>query len=85
MSTHHAHTTARQVVTRPDDLVYFRFGKGGARNMKKVRDIADTKGCTMANVIRELIGRGLADLEAEQAILAAHKGVGASATVNARG
>lgn len=62
---------------RPEDLVYFRFGKAGAGNLQKVRAISEKKGCTMANVIRDLIGRGLADYETEQAIIAAHK----SATV----
>ena len=39
----------------------------------------------IAGVIRELISRGLADLESEQAIIAAHKGGGASAAFNAEG
>lgn len=56
-----------------DDLVYFRFGKSGAANHEKVRAISQFKGCTMANVMREMIGRGLADWEAEQAVIAAHK------------
>lgn len=78
-------TTAQAGKARPEDLVYFRFGKGGAGNLQKVRAIADSKGCTMANVIREMIGRGLVSYEEEQAIIAAHKGGGASAAVNARG
>lgn len=60
--------------TNPDDLVYFRFGKSGAVNLEKVRAISAAKGCTMANVIRDLITRGLDDYETEKAILAAHKG-----------
>lgn len=71
-------TTTKVGNARYDDLVYFRFGKGGAGNLQKVRAIADAKGCTMANVIRNLIGRGLADLETEQAIIAAHKNAGAA-------
>lgn len=70
---------------RAEDLVYFRFGKGGEGNLQKVRALAETKGCTMASVIREMIGRGLVSYEEEQAIIAAHKGGGASAAVNARG
>ena len=70
---------------RAEDLVYFRFGKGGDGNLQKVRALAESKGCTMASVIREMIGRGLVSYEEEQAIIAAHKGGGASAAVNARG
>lgn len=69
-------TTVQAGKARPEDLVYFRFGKGGAGNLQKVRAIADAKGCTMVNVIRDLIGRGIADYEAEQAIIAAHKNAG---------
>lgn len=76
-------TSALPSKARAEDLVYFRFGKGGEGNLQKVRSLAESKGCTMASVIRELITRGLADLETEQAIIAAHKGGGASATVNA--
>ena len=77
----------QQAASKPDDLVYFRFGKQGAENHRKVREIVAARGgsSSIAGVIRELIGRGLADLETEQAIIAAHKGGGASAAVNARG
>ena len=69
------HSTASALTgkARTEDLVYFRFGKSGDRNLQKVRALAESKGCTMASVIRELITRGLADLEMEQAILAAHR------------
>ena len=53
--------------------MYFRFGKSGAEHLEKVREISQSKRCTMANVMREMIGRGLADWEAEQAVIAAHK------------
>ena len=87
MRTQHAPSLASAETrkAKAEDLVYFRFGKGGDGNLQKVRAIAETKGCTMASVIRELISRGLADLESEQAIIAAHKGGGASTAVNARG
>ncbi len=75
--------TAKPSKDRPEDLVYFRFGKAGTSNLLKVRAIADSKGCTMANVIRDLIGRGIADYETEQAIIAAHKGGGTSTAINA--
>ena len=61
------------------DTVYFRFGKSGAANLEKVREMTESKRCTMANVMREMIGRGLADWEAEQAVIAAHKKGGAVA------
>ena len=79
MRTQHtpSHASAQTSKSRAEDLVYFRFGKAGDGNLQKVRAIADTKGCTMASVIRELISRGLADLEMEQAILAAHRHGGA--------
>lgn len=77
----------KQATTKPDDLVYFRFGKQGAENHRKVREIVAARGggSSIAGVIRELIARGLADLETEQAIISAHKGGGASAVVNAGG
>lgn len=70
---------------KPEDLIYFRFGKQGTENHRKVREIVAARGgsSSIAGVIRELIGRGLADLEMEQAIIAAHKGGGALAAVNA--
>ena len=68
-----------------DDLVYFRFGKNGADEHQKVRAISGARGCTMASVIRGLIKRGLADLEMEQAILAAHKSAGATSAMAAGG
>lgn len=79
---HTTPNTAKAGNARYDDLVYFRFGKGGAGNLQKVRVLSETKGCTMASVIRDLIGRGLSNLEEEQAIIAAHKGGGASAAVH---
>lgn len=85
MRSHQAQPVDRQAASKPDDLVYFRFGKQGAENHRKVREIVAARGgsSSIAGVIRELITRGLADLESEQAIIAAHKGGGASATVNA--
>lgn len=87
MRSHQAQPVDRQASPKPDDLVYFRFGKQGAENHRKVREIVAARGgsSSIAGVIRELITRGLADLESEQAIIAAHKGGGASAAVNARG
>ena len=87
MRSHQAQPVDRQASPKPDDLVYFRFGKQGAENHRKVREIVAARGgsSSMAGVIRELISRGLADLESEQAIIAAHKGGGASAVANARG
>ena len=66
-------TKSKQLVK--EDLVYFRFGQrgNGPELQEKVRAITAAKGATMASVIRDLIGRGLADYEAEKAILAAHK------------
>lgn len=75
---HTTQTSAKASNARYDDLVYFRFGKGGAGNLQKVRAHAEAKGCTVASVIRDLIGRGLANLEEEQAIIAAHKSAGAA-------
>ena len=87
MRSHQAPAPAatQQATPKPEDLVYFRFGKQGAENHRKVREIvaARSGSSSIAGVIRELIGRGLADLETEQAIIAAHKGGGASAAVNA--
>lgn len=57
----------------PGDTVYFRFGKNGADSLEQVRKISQEKRCTMANVMRDMIQRGLAVYAAEQAILAAHK------------
>lgn len=87
MRSHQAQPVDRQASSKPDDLVYFRFGKQGAENHRKVREIVAARGgsSSIAGVIRELISRGLADLESEQAIIAAHKGGGASAAINARG
>ena len=87
MRSHQAQPVDRQASPKPDDLVYFRFGKQGAENHRKVREIVAARGgsSSMAGVIRELISRGLADLESEQAIIAAHKGGGASAAFNAEG
>lgn len=87
MSTHQAQPTTQQPSSKPEDLVYFRFGKQGAENYRKVREIVAARGgsSSLVGVIRELISRGLADLESEQAIIAAHKGGGASAVANARG
>lgn len=87
MRSHQAQPAAQQAPPKPDDLVYFRFGKQGAENHRKVRAIVAARGgsSSIAGVIRELISRGLADLESEQAIIAAHKGGAASAAVNARG
>lgn len=87
MRSHQAQPVDRQASSKPDDLVYFRFGKQGAENHRKVREIVAARGgsSSIAGVIRELISRGLADLESEQAIIAAHKGGAASAAVNARG
>lgn len=84
MSPHHT-PAANDRAAKPDDLVYFRFGKQGTENHRKVREIVAARGgsSSIAGVIRELITRGLADLETEQAIIAAHKGGGASAAVNA--
>lgn len=85
MRSHQAPAATQQAASKPDDLVYFRFGKQGVENHRKVREIVAARGgsSSIAGVIRELIGRGLADLETEQAIIAAHKGGGASAAVNA--
>ena len=85
MRSHQTQAIAQQASAKPDDLVYFRFGKQGAENHRKVREIAAARGgsTSIAGVIRELIGRGLADLEMEQAIIAAHKGGVTSAAVNA--
>lgn len=85
MRSHQAPAATQQATTKPVDLVYFRFGKQGVENHRKVREIVAARGgsSSIAGVIRELIGRGLADLETEQAIIAAHKGGGASAAVNA--
>lgn len=87
MRSHQAPAATQQAAPKPDDLVYFRFGKQGTENHRKVREIVAARGgsSSIAGVIRELIGRGLADLETEQAIIAAHKGGGASAAVNVRG
>ncbi|KGH12162.1 hypothetical protein P608_11410 [Comamonas thiooxydans] len=87
MRSHQAPVNAKQAAPKPDDLVYFRFGKQGAENHRKVREIVVARGgsSSIAGVIRELIGRGLADLEKEQAIIAAYKGGGASATVHTGG
>ncbi|RGE46144.1 hypothetical protein DZC30_05080 [Comamonas testosteroni] len=87
MSTHQAQPARQQAAAKPDDLVYFRFGKQGAENHRKVRAIVEARGgsSSIAGVIRELIGRGLQDLEMEQAIIAAHKGSSASASVGTGG
>lgn len=87
MRSHQAPVIAKQAAPKPDDLVYFRFGKQGAENHRKVREIVVARGggSSIAGVIRELIGRGLADLEKEQAIIAAYKSGGASAAVNTGG
>ena len=75
MRSHQAPAPAatQQATPKPEDLVYFRFGKQGAENHRKVREIVAARGgsSSIAGVIRELIGRGLADLETEQAIIAA--------------
>lgn len=87
MRSHQAPVIAKQAPPKPDDLVYFRFGKQGAENHRKVREIVVARGgsSSIAGVIRELIGRGLADLEKEQAIIAAYKGGGASTAVHTGG
>ena len=87
MRPHQVPRATKQAARKPEDLVYFRFGKQGAENHRKVRAIVEARGgsSSIAGVIRELIGRGLQDLEMEQAIIAAHKGSGVTATVGTGG
>ena len=60
--------------TKPEDLVYFRFGKGAEEEHKRVRAIANERDYPMVTVMRDLIKRGLRDYDTEQAIIAAHRG-----------
>ena len=82
MRTPHTDQTDEGQKSKPEDLVYFRFGKGAEEEHKRVRAIAQERDYPMVTVIRDLIKRGLRDYDTEQAIIAAYRGGDASA-VNA--